>query len=340
MSALSIALHTWPGRSRARLGTCVSATSTKCVVIAPVNRHARFDTTVGPVARRRVPALVPQPSRWNRTGASLVHNGEMAESEYLDSRSTRTSGPPRRSASRWTARRHLPRKRKIAAGLALAVAALTTAGLMGFFSDDPHWPTGCGVDGHPGWCTDPSQAMTDPAMTELVGSYCPGLARADPGELAPQPLSRIDIAGGSSLARTTGRPDRGTEDALIGVRGAGAWLTRAVGGPEDGRIQVRCQGSRGRVPGLVLEASQVESTLAAIRGKDRVIDFGQVARRTAASLWIQRASDASFGYFTCDTSGIDLRRPRAASTFTCMTEIYAAEGKGGHVSTYTVSAFM
>ena len=81
----------------------------------------------------------------------------------------------------------------------------------------------------------------------------------------------------------------------------GAWVTRAVGGPEDGRIQVRCRGSHGRIPSLVLEASQVDATLAAIRGKDRVIDFGQVARRTADTLWRQRPFDASFGYFTCDT---------------------------------------
>jgi hypothetical protein len=183
--------------------------------------------------------------------------------------------------------------------------------------------------------------MTDPAMAELAASYCPGLAGANLGKVAPQPLSRISIAGRGSLARTTGQPDRGTEDALIGVRGgAGAWVTRAVGGPEDGRIQVRCQGSRERIPDLVLEAAQVESTLAAIRGEDRVIDFGQVARQTAAALSMKRRSDASFGYFTCDTSKIDLRRPRSASTFTCLTEIYAAEGKGSHVSTYTVSAFM
>ena len=271
---------------------------------------------------------------------SEVHNGEMADSEYLDVGSARPFGPPRRSPSRWTALRDLRRKRRIAAGLALAVAAVAAAGVHGFSSDEPGWPTGCGVEGHPGWCTDASQAMTDPAMAELVGSYCPGLAGADPGELAPQSLSRISIAGRTSLARTSGQPDRGTEDALIGVRGAGAWVTRVVGGPEDGRVQVRCQGSRGGVPGLVLEASQVESTLAAIRGEDRVIDFAKVARRTAASLWMQRPSDASLGYFTCDTSKIDLRRPRAASTFTCLTEIYAAEGKGGHVSTYTVSAFM
>jgi hypothetical protein len=265
----------------------------------------------------------------------------MAESEYIDFGSAQPCGAPRRSSSRWTAPRDPPIKRKIAAGLALAVAAVAAAGLTGLFSGDPHWPTGCGVDGHPDWCTDASQAMTDPAMAELVGSYCPGLAGTDPADLAPQPLSRISIAGHSSLARTSGQPDRGTEDALIGVRGgAGAWVTRAVGGPEDGRIQVRCQGSREGVPGLVLEAPQVESTLAAIRGEDRVIDFGQVARRTAASLSIQRPSDASFGYFTCDTSKIDLRRPRSASTFTCLTEIYAAEGKGSHVSTYTVSAFM
>ena len=143
----------------------------------------------------------------------------MAEWEHLDFGSARPSGPPR-SPSRWTAPRDLPIKRRIAAGLTLAVAALAAAGLTGLFSDDPHWPTGCGVDGHPGWCTDASQAMTDPAMAELVGSYCPRLAGADPGELEPQPLSRISIAGRSSLARTSGQPDRGTEDALIGVRGA------------------------------------------------------------------------------------------------------------------------
>jgi hypothetical protein len=176
-------------------------------------------------------------------------------------------------------------------------------------------------------------------MAELVGSYCPGLAGATSDELTPQPLSRISIAGRSSLARTSGRPDRGTEDALIGVRGAGAWVTRAVGGPEDGQVHVRCRGSRERLPGLVLEASQVESTLAAIHGEDGVIDFGRVARRTAAVLQRQRTSDPSFGYFTCDTSDIDLRRPRAAGTFTCVTELYAAEGKGGHVRTYTVAAF-
>lgn len=93
------------------------------------------------------------------------------------------------------------------AGLALAVAALST-GFAEFFSDDPHWPTGFGVDGHPGWCTDASQALTDPAVAQLVASYCPGLAGADPAELAPQSLSRISIAGPSSLARTSGQPDR------------------------------------------------------------------------------------------------------------------------------------
>jgi hypothetical protein len=263
----------------------------------------------------------------------------MPEPEYLDLGGARSFVPPRRSPSRWSALRDLSWKPKVAAGLALAVTALATAGLTGLFSHDPRWPTGCGVDGHPGWCTDASRAMADPAMAELVGSYCPRLEAADPGELAPQPLSRIGIAGHSSLARTSGQPDRGTEDALIGFRGAGAWVTRAVGGPDDGKIQVRCQGSRERIPRLVLEASQVESTLAAIRGENGVIDFGEVARRTAASLSMRRHSDASFGYFTCDTSSIDLRRPRGASTFTCLTEIYAAEGKGGRVSTYTVSAF-
>jgi hypothetical protein len=262
------------------------------------------------------------------------------ESEYVDCGSARRSEPPRREPFRWTAARDLPRRGRITAGIALAVAALAAVGYAGFFTDDPRWPTGCGIDGHPGWCMHASQAMTDPAMTELLVSYCPGLAGADPDELAPQPLSRISIAGDSSLSRTSGLPGAGAEDALLGVRGAGAWVTRAVGGPEDGRIQVRCQGSRGPVPDLVLAASQVESTLAAIRGKDRVIDFGQVAHRTAASLSTQRPSDASFGYFTCETSHVDLRQPRAASTFTCRTELYAAEGKGSYVSTYTVSAFL
>ena len=179
--------------------------------------------------------------------------------------------------------------------------------------------------------------MTGPEVAQLVASYCPGLVGADPADFAPQPLSEIGVAGGDSLARTSGKPDRGTEDALIGVRSARAWVTRAVGGPEDGRVEVRCQDDRDRVPSLVLEAEQVESTLAAIRGEGRVIDFGEVARHTARSLWRERPSDTSFGYFTCDTAGIDLRRPRAGGTFTCMTEVYAAEGKGGYVSTHTVS---
>ncbi len=263
----------------------------------------------------------------------------MAEPEYLDFGSARPSRPPRRSPSWWTSLRDLPRRGKIAAVLPLAAAALAT-GLSGLFSVDPHWPTGCGVGGRPGWCTDPSEAMTGPAVARLVASYCPGLAEADAAELAPQRLSRISIAGRNTLARTSGQADRGTEDALIGARGAGAWVTRAVGGPEDGRIQVRCRGSRENVPSLVLEASQIESTLAALRGEDGFIDFGQVARRTAASVWRQRPSDASFGYFTCDTSEVDLRRPRADSTFTCLTEIYTAEGKGGHMSSYKVSAFV
>lgn len=262
----------------------------------------------------------------------------MAESEHLDFGSARRRlEPPRRSPSRWTALRHVPMQWKITVGVAIAVAALAAAAFTGRLSKDPRWPTGCGVDGHPAWCTDVSQAMIDPGTAELVTSYCPGLAGVDPEELTPLPLSEISIAGHSSLARTSGQPDRGTEDALIGIRGAGAWVTRAVGGPEDGQVRIRCHGSPEPIPSLVLSASQFDSTLAAIRGEEGVIDFGKVARRTAALLRRQRTSDPSFGYFTCDTSMVDLRRPRGASTFTCLTELYAAEGKGGHVSTYTVS---
>jgi hypothetical protein len=202
---------------------------------------------------------------------------------------------------------------------------------------DPDWPTRCGVDGRSEWCGQASRRMTDPSLATVVSDYCPGLAGSETSTVVPQPLSLADLGGEDALARTTGTPGSGTEDSLLGLPSSFSWVTRWVGGDNDGRVELRCPGMTEAVPSLRLAEDQFRSTVAASRTSEgRHIDFAAVAEssvRTAAP-----DSGVSWGFMTCDTTAVDLADLAEGETFACQVEAYSPEGKGLYRFGYRVTS--
>jgi hypothetical protein len=216
--------------------------------------------------------------------------------------------------------------------VALAIAASAVV----LRSRDPDWPTGCGVDGHADWCAEPSRAMTDTALTRMVRDYCPGLSSSDPDDLVPRPLALADLAGREAYAKTSGSRRSGSEDSLLGRGSSFSWVTRWSGGPDDGVVELRCLGRSDTVPSLHLDAAQYASSVAAARGEQGHLDFTELAESSVRSL--PGRFGVSFGFVTCDTTGLDLQPLPVGKRFTCGIEVYTRLGKGGYQLNYRVTA--
>ncbi|MGI8900108.1 MAG: hypothetical protein ACR2HA_04115 [Nocardioides sp.] len=222
-------------------------------------------------------------------------------------------------------------------GLAAAVAVGGVALAALVLDRDPDWPTRCGVDGRSEWCGQASRRMTDPALAAVVGDYCPGLAGSQPTTVVPQPLSLADLGAEDALARTTGSPESGTEDSLLGVPSSFSWVTRWVGGDNDGRVELRCPGMTEAVPSLRLAEDQFRSTVAASRTSEgRHIDFAAVAESSVRT--VAPDSGVSWGLMTCDTTAVDLADLAEGETFACQVEAYSPEGKGLYRFGYRVTS--
>jgi hypothetical protein len=231
------------------------------------------------------------------------------------------------------ARQRRPRAWRLA-GLATAVAVALATLVVVLVSRNPAWPSRCGVEGHEDWCRSTSVEMAGSALAAVVRGYCPGL-RPGAGDVEPQPLSLADLGSPDTLVRVTEDPTAGTEDALLGRPESFSWVTRWVGGPEGGRVELRCPGGTSRVPGLRLAADQFRSTAAAARGTPRRLDFRAVARAAVRSQTPQRR--VSFGFLTCDTRSVHLAHPRAGSRFRCTVEAYWPQGMGAYPQTFMVT---
>jgi len=222
-------------------------------------------------------------------------------------------------------------------GLAASVAVGTGVVAVLVLDRDPDWPTRCGVDGRSEWCGQASRRMMDPALAAVVGDYCPGLAGSQPTTVVPQPLSLADLGAEDALARTTGTPGSGTEDSLLGLPSSFSWVTRWVGGENDGRVELRCPGMTETVPSLRLTEDQFRSTVAASGARDgRHIDFAAVAESSVRT--VAPDSGVSWGFIACDTTAIDLADLTEGETFACQVEAYSPEGKGLYRFGYRVTS--
>jgi hypothetical protein len=236
---------------------------------------------------------------------------------------------------------HPDQRRSLRRGNALAlvcVVALVVAGsAVALRNRHSDWPTGCGVEGHQDWCTKPSRAMTDAALTRMVRDYCPGLSASDPEDVVPRPLDLADLGGRGAYAKTSGTRTSGSEDSLLGRGRTFSWVTRWSGGPEDGVVEVRCPGRSRSVPSLRLDEDQYRSSVAAARGQAGYVDFARLAETSVRR--VPGRFGVSFGFLTCDTAGLDLLRALPVGrTFGCRVEVYTRLGKGGDQMTYRVTA--
>jgi len=225
--------------------------------------------------------------------------------------------------------------------LAIVVVALLVAAgavnLVRELREDRSWPTDCGIDGHDDWCATPSEEMTDARLAAVARAHCPALAGLPAADVVPQPLGLIGPPNSKARACTTGSPSDGTEDALLGQSARLSWVTRQVGGSDDGQVQVSCPDDSRTTAGLELEADQLGSTVAAINGVDRRIDFGAVAEDIVGAAAGDGQPGVSLGFLSCDTSGVQLTHLRAGSTFSCAVELYSSIGRGSYHATYQVT---
>ncbi len=219
----------------------------------------------------------------------------------------------------------------------LTVVLVATVLVASSTTRESDWPTQCGVDGHPNWCARPSAAIADVSIVTLVHTYCPSLSDTLVGEVVPQPLSQLDLADENTLARTSGSAGNGSEEVLLGGPGSFSWVTRWVGGEQDGLWEVRCPGDARTTPSLRLEADHLKSTVAASQSAEgRHVDFGDVAKQLVAFMPKGRAPDVSFGFLECDTGSVELTRPKVGDTFSCAVEVYSQLGKGVRRAGYQV----
>jgi hypothetical protein len=174
-------------------------------------------------------------------------------------------------------------------------------------------------------------------MLTVVREYCEKLSTTPLSELVPQPFSRLDLASDEVYATTSGSEEEGTEDALLGTSKHVAWVTRSIGGERDGGVDVRCLGGSPRSSSVRLREDQFESTVAAMTQPETVrINFAEVAKRSVDSLVNWRGTDVTFGYTTCDTTGMDLHDLPRGEVFSCITEIYGAVGQSALITSYRV----
>ena len=220
----------------------------------------------------------------------------------------------------------------VVAGLAAALMVAATAAWDAVRESD--WPSGCDVSGHPDWCTEPSDAMRDPALIALARDYCPALASSAQADVVPQPLSVLGLADERTFAMTSGDSRTGAEDAVLGDRSAVTWITRR----QDGLLEVRCSGSSATTPSLRLRADQFDSTVAAADADEGMrLDFADVARELTAGMYAEPPTYISYGFLGCDTSGIDLGAPEAGETFSCAVEVFRLQGQGTYRASYRIT---
>lgn len=104
-------------------------------------------------------------------------------------------------------------------------------------------------------------------------------------------------------------------------------------------MEIRCSGNTPSSASLRLTSDQLRSTLAATTADDAPhIDFAELAKQSVTPLSDAGRTDVSFSFTTCDTTGIDLRDPQPASTFSCVIEVYGQQGKGGYSAFFQVVA--
>lgn len=215
----------------------------------------------------------------------------------------------------------------VAALVVVLVVAAATAWDLLKTSD---WPSGCRVGGNPQWCSDPSDAITDPTVVALAHTYCPALSRLAREDVVPQPLSELRLADEETFAKTSGSSESGSEDALLGRPGAVAWITRW----QDGLVEVRCPGSSRTTPSLRLRADQFASTAASVdAGTGRRVNFTDVATELATTA----RGGMSYGFLTCDTGGVDLDAPEVGDTFSCSVQVFGFQGQGAYRAAYRIT---
>lgn len=202
---------------------------------------------------------------------------------------------------------------------------------------DRSWPTGCGIDGHANWCARPSAVMTGQDLAVLAQASCPAMSGVEPRDVVPQLLTPIGPPDRRTRALTSGTVTNGSEQALLGRPGRVTWVTRQVGGPDDGRVRVSCPGAARTAPGLRLDAEQVRAVVASRTGEGRGIDLTRVAREMAGTARGPDRRGVSFGFVTCDTRSLDPTRRQVGERFSCAVEVYGALGQGAYRATYRVT---
>jgi hypothetical protein len=152
----------------------------------------------------------------------------------------------------------------------------------------------------------------------------------------PQPLALIGPPDSRARARTSGTSADGSEDALLGQPARLSWVSRHVGGTEDGQVRISCPDDSRTTAGLQLDAGQLRSTVAAVNGHRR-IDFGKVAEDIVGAAAGHDPGGVSFGFLSCDSSDLQLTRLQAGSTFSCSVEVYSSIGRGSYRASYRVT---
>ncbi len=259
----------------------------------------------------------------------MQHHDDVDAAAELEVLSSHDAGGPR----------HWWSRPLVVLGLVLValVVGTNTLSLVRQAAADDDWPTSCGIDENPDWCAEPSAAMTDPDLAALAQAHCPALADLDPSQVVPQPLTPIGPSNSEVVARTTGTVTDGSEQSLLGRPGMLSWVTRQVGGEDDGRVRISCLDGAGNTPGLQLEAEQFRSAVAAIGGNERRVDMAAVAQDITTTAHQGDHTGSSFGFLTCDTGSLDLDSPRVGRTFSCAVEVYGWHGLGAYRATYRVT---
>lgn len=186
------------------------------------------------------------------------------------------------------------------------------------------------------WCTEPSEALTDPALVRLVHGYCPRLRVLKLHQVRPQPLHLLALAPGpDDLVRRTGGRAGLVESALLGQPGRLAWVVSQGDPSSPARLRITCPRGSGRVPALHLDGDQLSSALAAAAG-DRALDLRQAARSAAVNAHVDPARQMSLGSFRCRT-GQGALALRPGARFTCELQVFSALGQGGYRETFRVA---
>jgi hypothetical protein len=177
--------------------------------------------------------------------------------------------------------------------------------------------------------------MAGPALASVVRDYCPGLAGSAVSSVVPQPLDLADLGGHGARAQISGSRRSGTENALLGRPTSFAWVSRKVGGPGSGVVELRCVSRAGMTPALHLTGDQLRSTISAVGGGGGALSLARVAEFAVRSL--PERSSVSFGFLRCDTHEVDLAAPKPGQRFVCNLQVYWRQGEGGYRLAFRVT---